>query len=552
MFSDSVVRKLGQGRFGSVYEVSKAGSDEHFAMKVLTFGSEEDFVKNEHEISKLQKYLHENVVRLVDVIEGDAAHYVVLELCSCSLADWMTAAQKLGTMMNRVTVFRILQDVLAGLGFLHSRNEVYGDVKPSTILIGSDGTAKLGDFGGVVGVGTQKTSTSAECGTMQFWGPEMFVVGGNAVHESLAGDMWAFGLIVLQLLTGQEWISGGNAVEIAESVKRFDFVYVCRQAEMSSSVEALLCFLLSKKPQERLSSAELIRSGRLRSILGEETPLSQFISEELDNTRSLIQAQLNERDNTISKLTIENKEKDDAIRQANETIRNRETVIVEKDELIAKQATTIAELTQKLGESVAMEKRLSDKPSTTQSKVDVVEAQVTEVAKDVKRIERKVDPEKAITVWNPAHFRKEGRRFTSLMDEWKSCFSDEITRGVWRLSIRCDKYDMHRFGVIDSSQLEECKTATLDFQSGASVFWLSTGTVHQDAKKIAKGNQRAKKNSVVTIELEMKRHTLVLFVDDQRQPDSLANIPQNVRFALNIYNKDRYADIVSFGHGFSW
>ncbi|KAK2947923.1 putative Membrane-associated tyrosine- and threonine-specific cdc2-inhibitory kinase [Blattamonas nauphoetae] len=366
--SYSVVRKLGQGRFGAVYEVSKAGSDEHFAVKVLPFTSEADFNKNEYEIAKLQKYQHSNVVGLVEVIEGDNAHFVVLELCSCSLADRVSEVRKLGTMMDRVTVFRIVSDVLAGLGFLHSRNEVYGDVKPSNILIGFDGRAKLGDFGGVVGVGTQKTSNSAECGTMQFWGPEMFVVGGNGVLGSQAGDMWAFGLIVLELLTGESWICGTNAVEIASSVGGFDVVCVCRQASMSSSVESLLCFLLSKNPQERLSSAELIRSGRLRSILGEETPLSQFIREELDSTKRTVdqlrtekdqmQAQLKERDNTIDRLEQENKEKDE----------------------------TIAELTQKLGESVAMEKRQDDKLSTTHLKVVAVEAQKTEAATNVKRI----------------------------------------------------------------------------------------------------------------------------------------------------------------------
>ncbi|KAK2947926.1 hypothetical protein BLNAU_17153 [Blattamonas nauphoetae] len=102
------------------------------------------------------------------------------------------------------------------------------------------------------------------------------------------------------------------------------------------------------------------------------------------------------------------------------------------------------------------------------------------------------------------------------------------------------------FGVIDSSQLEPSKTSDIVFKSGASVFWLSLGSVHQNGKEIAGGNQKPKPNSVVTIELDMNRHTLVLFVDDQRQPASLANIPQNVRFALYIYVKDRFADILSF------
>ncbi|KAK2939847.1 putative Protein kinase domain containing protein [Blattamonas nauphoetae] len=261
--------------------------------------------------SRTAKESTQNVVGFVEAIEGDTAHFVVLELSSCSLADRMSEVRKLGTLMDRVVlfssplhvvlsllghwllvwfvvddvqkVFRIVQDVLAGLGFLHSRNEVYGDVKPSNILIGVDGTAKLGDFEEWL----ESDSKDVECGGV--WddavlGPEMFVLGGNVGSVSQAGDMWAFGLIVLELLTGKAWISGQNAVEIAESVKRFDVQAVCRQATIPNTVEPLLCFLLSKNPLERLSSAELIRSGRLRSILGEETPLSHFIREELDST----------------------------------------------------------------------------------------------------------------------------------------------------------------------------------------------------------------------------------------------------------------------------
>ncbi|KAK2943816.1 hypothetical protein BLNAU_21254 [Blattamonas nauphoetae] len=210
---------------------------------------------------------------------------------------------------------------------------------------------------------------------------------------------------------------------------------------------------------------------------------------------------------------------EETLRQANETIGRKEEQNKEKDkqlqmkdETIAQQATTIAELTKKLGEFVAMEKRLNDKLSTTHSKVVAVEAQMTEAAKDVKWIRDMVPPDHAITIWDPTHFRKEGRRITSLVEDKKSCFSDEITRGVWKLSIRCDRCDWHKFGVIDSSHLEQSKTG---------------GVVWQTGKHTATGNQKPNNYSVVTMELDMNRHTLVLFVDGQRQPHSLTNIPQN-------------------------
>ncbi|KAK2946623.1 hypothetical protein BLNAU_18459 [Blattamonas nauphoetae] len=323
--------------------------------------------------------------------------------------------------MNQVTVFRILQDFLDGLGFLHSRKEAYGDLKPSNILIGRDGTAKLGDFGGVIGVGTQKTSNPAECGTMQFWGPEMFVVGANGGSGSQAGDMWA----------------------------------LC-------SFSPLPC--LNQNPQERLSSAELIRSGRLMTILGEETPRSQFIREELDTTKRKVDQLLKEKE--------------------------------QMQQVIDDQAKMIAELTKKPGEIVV---------------------------ENVKGLGGVVAPENVITVWDPRYFRKEGRRLTSLVQAPKSCV-----------------------GVIDSSRLETCKTSDLLEMAGSSAFYLFWGSVHQNGKEIAFGNrQQPPDNSIVSVELDMNRHTLALILDDRRQPYSLDNIPKKVRFALYLHPKGRSAEIVS-------
>ncbi|KAK2955220.1 hypothetical protein BLNAU_9772 [Blattamonas nauphoetae] len=135
----------------------------------------------------------------------------------------------------------------------------------------------------MVAVETQKTHNTADCDTIQFWAPEMFDLGANDVHGSQAGDMWAFGLILLQLLTGQEWISGLNAVEIASRMKQFDVRAACRKEMIPNIIQPLLCSLLSKNPQERLSSAELIMTGRLSSIVGETNKEMQTNSAQLNN-----------------------------------------------------------------------------------------------------------------------------------------------------------------------------------------------------------------------------------------------------------------------------
>ncbi|KAK2959690.1 hypothetical protein BLNAU_5467 [Blattamonas nauphoetae] len=104
-------------------------------------------------------------------------------------------------------------------------------------------------------------------------------------------------------------------------------------------------------------------------------------------------------------------------------------------------------------------------------------------------------------------------------------------------------------GVIDSSQFEQCKISDIIHQPGSSVFVLSCGSVHQNGRRIAEGNQAARGLSEMTLELDMNRRTLVLFVNGQRQPHSLANIPQKVRFALSIHNAGKSAEIQSPDEG---
>ncbi|KAK2948596.1 putative Protein kinase domain containing protein [Blattamonas nauphoetae] len=463
-------------------------------MKVLPFTSEEDFNKNEHEISKLQNNQHRNVVGFVEVIVEGNAHFVVLELCSCSLADRISELRKLGTLMDRVTVFRIVSDVLAGLGFLHSRNEVYGDVKPSNILIGCDRRAKLGDFGGVVGVGTVKTSNSAECGTMQFWAPEMFAVGGNGGSGSQAGDMWAFGLIVLELLTGQEWISGTNAMEIAESVREFDVV---------------------SNPQERLSSGELIRSGGLCSILGSETPLSQFLREELDTTQSQLDVMKQENAQLKAKL--------------NESERLSTTLKTEIEKLRKDLATKTPKPTKNArGPPPAQQ-------TVQKTKTELPAPSKPHVASDV------------LVAFSPEQFIVSGSTVTRINSGigWAVCFTKPVSKGIHRLSIdTIAKYVM--IGVCDAAEYPKHLTSAVYKSPKAALMHNFDGYLYTAGNNLVQ-NTKPQSGQEWSAEADLEKRTLHFFIDGVQQQHHFINIPVPLVFAIDVGMKDVPIEITFWG-----
>ncbi|KAK2954779.1 putative Protein kinase domain containing protein [Blattamonas nauphoetae] len=174
--------------------------------------------------------------------------------------------------MDPVDVYRVMNGVLEGLSFLHSRNLAFGDLKPSNILIGKDGAAKLGDFGGVTQTDVQRTSDPKELGSMKFWPPEFFAL--NNSEPTIASDMWGFGMILLELMTGREWITGEQSVLLSQQIVSFDLQNAI--AGFTENQKFLFRSLLAPNPQNRMTSSELLRSERLLHILGGETPLSKY------------------------------------------------------------------------------------------------------------------------------------------------------------------------------------------------------------------------------------------------------------------------------------
>jgi len=90
-------------------------------------------------------------------------------------------------------------EILVILQYLHSNNIIYRDLKPDNVMIDSEGHVKLIDFGFAKKLASNSTRTYTNCGTIGYAAPE--VISGSTGY-SLPADIWSFGILLAELLTG--------------------------------------------------------------------------------------------------------------------------------------------------------------------------------------------------------------------------------------------------------------------------------------------------------------------------------------------------------------
>ncbi|KAG5481807.1 hypothetical protein LSCM4_06883 [Leishmania orientalis] len=193
---------LGQGSYGKVFRAWDEMTGRYLAAKELPLDTSKAPSVAVREV--LQEYTvltelsHPNIVRVVAfMVMKEKARIYMEWMPSGSLQDVLRHHPR-GVLRESV-VRRYARDVVSGLAYLHSRGVIHRDVKPANMLLSSDGTVKLTDFGtSLVFSGNNRTlQSSAIIGTAAYMAPEC--VQGT---YSPASDIWSFGCSVVQLLTG--------------------------------------------------------------------------------------------------------------------------------------------------------------------------------------------------------------------------------------------------------------------------------------------------------------------------------------------------------------
>jgi formylglycine-generating enzyme required for sulfatase activity/tRNA A-37 threonylcarbamoyl transferase component Bud32 len=208
-----IIRELGRGGFGIVYEARDTVLKRQVALKVLhpALTVDPQFLKRFRQEAELAAQMdHPNIVPIYDFDQRDGRYLISMGLMGRgSLKEQL---KKYGA-MHPSQAKTILEQVASGLAYAHERNIIHRDLKTSNILIDDNGVARIADFGFAKAVSADSISMSVGggmVGTPAYMAPELWH-GKKATEQS---DIYSLGCITYEMLNGKELFYGETPAEV--------------------------------------------------------------------------------------------------------------------------------------------------------------------------------------------------------------------------------------------------------------------------------------------------------------------------------------------------
>ncbi len=280
-----IVAPLGAGGMGEVYRARDTNLNRDVALKILSesFAADADRVARfKREAQVLAALNHPNIAQIYG-LEGNA---LVMELVEGEdLSDVIAAGSKDPALRQPVVpglqprgiplsdALPIARQIADALEAAHELGIVHRDLKPQNIKVRADGTVKVLDFGlakALDGGDGAARATPYESPTMT--SPAMTAMGmilGTVAYMSpeqargkvvdRRADIWAFGAVLCEMLTGRRAFAGEEISDVLAAVLRQDIDFTALPAETPAAIRRLLARCLTRDPKQRLADASTIR-----------------------------------------------------------------------------------------------------------------------------------------------------------------------------------------------------------------------------------------------------------------------------------------------------
>jgi serine/threonine-protein kinase len=249
-----MLEEVGHGGMAVVYRSKDTVLDREVAVKVLhphLADREESRARLRREAITVAKLRHDNILEIFDYSgEGADESYIVTEFIhGVTLRDWLDTRWQPRPALAAMIVHRLC----LALAHAHEFGVVHRDIKPENVMIREDGCLKLMDFGIAQILDHQKlTLTGQLLGSPAYMAPEL--ISGKPIDART--DLFAVGILLYQLSTGQLPFSGRNPHEVLNRIADADYAPASTVNPMvDEDLEDILKRALAREPDHRFQTA---------------------------------------------------------------------------------------------------------------------------------------------------------------------------------------------------------------------------------------------------------------------------------------------------------
>ncbi len=257
-----LIRELGRGGIGSVYEARQDDLGRTVALKVVRSLNPKALIRFHAHADAVAAVCHPNLVQIYDYAEHDGQPILSLEFVpGGNLFDRL---QDVGRMSGR-TAATLAIGIARGLAAAHAAQLVHGELKPGNVLLDAAGEPKVSDFG----FGRCVSGPDAPAmGNPAYVAPEL--VSGTNKFVGPSVDVWSLGCILYECITGRRPFQADTTLELLNAICVRDPERPTQLvAELHRDLELVCLKCLAKNPTERYSSAAEVADDLTRFLAGE-------------------------------------------------------------------------------------------------------------------------------------------------------------------------------------------------------------------------------------------------------------------------------------------
>ena len=280
----NVTALIGEGGMGHVWQATDTQLGREVALKILpdAFADDPDrLARFTREAQILASLNHPNIAAIHGIEESEGTRALVLELVEGpTLADRISQGP-----IPLDEALPIAKQIAEALEAAHEAGVIHRDLKPANIKVREDGTVKVLDFGLAKALDPAPDVDPSQSPTLTAAATQMGVIMGTAAYMSpeqargkpvdKRADIWAFGAVLYEMLTGERAFAGGDVSETLALVIMKEVDWTTLPANTPASLRQLLQRCLERDPRQRLRDIGEARIG----IAGSGTVPASLVTE---------------------------------------------------------------------------------------------------------------------------------------------------------------------------------------------------------------------------------------------------------------------------------